>query len=65
MARVRLPGGICSGAQWRVMDAISSRFGDNTMKVTTRQTFQLHGILKRNLKSCIQEMNKVVEDALV
>lgn len=59
MARVRLPGGICSPSQWLAMDSLSSKFGNETIKVTTRQTFQLHGLLKRNLKRCIQEMNRV------
>lgn len=59
MARVRLPGGICTPSQWLKMDELSTRFGDKSMKITTRQTFQLHGLLKRNLKKSIQEMNRV------
>ncbi|KAJ2813478.1 Sulfite reductase [NADPH] subunit beta, partial [Coemansia furcata] len=50
MIRVRLPGGVATPAQWLAMDALASEHGNQTMKITTRQTFQLHGVLKRNLR---------------
>lgn len=59
MARVRLPGGVCQPHQWLAMDRLSDEYGNSTMKVTTRQTFQLHGILKRNVRKSIQAMNRV------
>jgi sulfite reductase (NADPH) hemoprotein beta-component len=64
MIRVRLPGGISTAAQWLAVDALSDRYGNGTMKLTTRQTFQLHGILKRNLKKTIQEINRALLDSI-
>ena len=43
MIRVRLPGGIATPHQWISMDKISDSYGNGTLKLTTRQTFQLHG----------------------
>lgn len=50
MIRVRLPGGTATPEQWIAMDDISNNYANQTLKLTTRQTFQFHGILKRNLK---------------
>ncbi|KAJ2395089.1 Sulfite reductase [NADPH] subunit beta, partial [Coemansia sp. RSA 2559] len=43
MIRVRLPGGVATPAQWLAMDRLADEYGNRTMKITTRQTFQLHG----------------------
>ena len=45
MIRVRLPGGTATPEQWIAMDDISNNYANQT-KLTTRQTFQFHGILK-------------------
>ena len=50
MLRVRLPGGIATSNQWLVMDELAHKYGNGTLKLTTRETFQLHGILKWNMK---------------
>lgn len=60
MIRVRTPGGVTTPEQWLVMDKLSQKYGNGTMKLTTRQTFQLHGILKRNLKKTMQGMNQAL-----
>ncbi len=57
MIRVRIPGGILSANQYLQFDQISERYGNQTMRITTRQTFQLHGILKGDLKASIQAIN--------
>ena len=54
MIRVRLPGGKATPEQWIAMDDISNNYANHTLKLTTRQTFQFHGILKRNLKSSMK-----------
>jgi sulfite reductase (NADPH) hemoprotein beta-component len=54
MVRVRLPGGVCTPAQWLALDSLSRDYGDGTLRLTTRQTFQFHGIRKRNLRKHIQ-----------
>jgi len=64
MIRVRVPGGVASAAQWQRMDALADAYGNGTMKLTTRQTFQLHGILKRNLPAAIQGFNEVQLDSI-
>ena len=64
MLRARLPGGVCTTDQWLAIDSIGRRLGNGTVKLTTRQTFQFHGILKHSLKPLIQEINKVMIDSI-
>ncbi len=64
MVRLRLPGGICQPAQWLKLDALASQFGNGTLRLTTRQTFQFHGILKKNLKTAIQAIDAALLDTL-
>ena len=60
MIRCRLNGGVATPSQWLQMDAISSQFGNGTMKLTTRQTFQFHGVIKTKLKSAMRGINKAL-----
>lgn len=64
MARVRVPGGVCTTAQWLAMDAIADSHGNGTLKITNRQSFQLHGVLKGRLRSAIREVNRALLDTL-
>ena len=64
MIRVRVPGGVCTPMQWIGIDDLSDKFADGTLKLTTRQAFQLHGILKRNLKQTMKEINDTLLDTL-
>ncbi len=64
MLRARLPGGVCSSEQWLAIDSIGRRLGNGTVKLTTRQTFQFHGILKHSLKPLIQEINQAMIDSI-
>ncbi|MCY8835878.1 assimilatory sulfite reductase (NADPH) hemoprotein subunit [Bacillus atrophaeus] len=64
MLRVRMPGGVSTPAQWLVMDDLSQKYGNNTLKLTTRETFQMHGILKWNMKKTIQEINAALLDTI-
>lgn len=64
MLRARLPGGVCTPEQWLAIDSISSRLGNGSIRLTTRQTFQYHGILKNNLKPLIQEINQAMIDSI-
>ncbi|MBX5463759.1 MAG: assimilatory sulfite reductase (NADPH) hemoprotein subunit [Steroidobacteraceae bacterium] len=54
MVRVRLPGGVCTPSQWLALDSLARRYGNGTLRLTTRQTFQFHGVFKRNLRALIQ-----------
>jgi sulfite reductase (NADPH) hemoprotein beta-component len=60
MIRCRLPGGVATPQQWIQMDDISDNFGNETMKLTTRQTFQFHGVVKGKLKSAMRAINKAL-----
>ncbi len=60
LIRVRLPGGIASREQWLQLDRLSEEYANGTMKLTTRQTFQLHGVIKKKLKTTIQGINNVL-----
>jgi sulfite reductase (NADPH) hemoprotein beta-component len=64
MVRVRVPGGVCSPAQWLEMDRIADQYANGTIKLTTRQAFQLHGVLKGNLKQTIREINEALLSTL-
>jgi len=64
MVRVRAAGGITTPKQWLALDGLSDLHGNGTMKLTTRQSFQFHGILKRGLKPTIQGVNEVLLSTL-
>ncbi|KAH9044260.1 sulfite reductase subunit beta [Lactarius hengduanensis] len=64
MIRVRLPAGVCSPAQWLAIDEIADEHGSGNFKLTTRQTFQFHGIIKKHLKPSIQAINRALLDTL-
>ncbi|MFT4836046.1 MAG: sulfite reductase (NADPH) hemoprotein beta-component [Psychromonas sp.] len=57
LLRARLPGGVVTPEQWLEIDRIAEELTDaGSIRITTRQTFQYHGIYKRNLKSVFQEL---------
>lgn len=64
LIRVRIPGGIVTPEQWLQMDALSDQYANHTLKLTTRQAFQLHGVIKTNLKRTIQGINSVLLDTI-
>ncbi|ESW97879.1 hypothetical protein KL918_003263 [Ogataea parapolymorpha] len=64
MARVRLPGGVATPDQWLKIDELSSSNGNGTFKITTRATFQLHGVIKSKLKPTIKGINTALMDTL-
>ena len=64
MLRVRLPGGVATPEQWLALDEISNKYGNGTLKLTTRETFQMHGILKWNMKKTIKELDQVLLDTI-
>ncbi|MGH7777316.1 MAG: NADPH-dependent assimilatory sulfite reductase hemoprotein subunit [Candidatus Dormibacterales bacterium] len=60
MVRTRIPGGVVSPEAYLAHDAIAQRWGDGTLRVTTRQDFQLHGVLKGDLRSSIRAINEAL-----
>jgi sulfite reductase (NADPH) hemoprotein beta-component len=64
MIRVRVPGGVASPSQYLQIDRLSDQLANGTIKVTTRQAFQLHGVLKRNLKTTMKKINNYLMDSI-
>jgi sulfite reductase (NADPH) hemoprotein beta-component len=64
MLRVRLPGGKATPQQWIVLDKLADQLATPSLRITTRQTFQFHGILKGNVKKVIQGMHEVLLDSI-
>ncbi|MBF6617998.1 assimilatory sulfite reductase (NADPH) hemoprotein subunit [Pollutimonas thiosulfatoxidans] len=60
MVRARLPGGVVTPAQWLAFDDIARGYATRGLRITTRQTFQWHGIIKRNLKPTLQAINQAM-----
>jgi sulfite reductase (NADPH) hemoprotein beta-component len=64
MIRIRVPGGVCTPEQWLKIDALADQYGSHTLKLTTRQAFQLHFITKDVLKTTMQGINGAVMDCI-
>ncbi len=64
MIRTRLPGGVCTPKQWLALDALADQYANGSLRLTTRQAFQLHGVIKRELKPTIAAMNAVLIDTI-
>jgi len=64
LIRVRVPGGIVSPQQWLQLDRLSDQYANQTLKLTTRQAFQFHGVIKTNLKKTIQGINASLLDTI-
>jgi sulfite reductase (NADPH) hemoprotein beta-component len=64
MIRTRTPGGVVTPAQWLKLDAIATTWAERGLRVTTRQAFQFHGVIKRDLKKTMQAINAALIDTL-
>jgi sulfite reductase (NADPH) hemoprotein beta-component len=64
MLRIRVPGGVATPHQWLETDRMAEQYANGTIKLTTRQAFQLHGIIKTNLKRTIKEINDSAMDTI-
>ena len=64
MIRLRLPGGVITPQQWLALDEIARIYAGETLRLTTRQTFQLHGVLKFNVKTALKKINAVALDTI-
>lgn len=60
MIRLRVPGGVCTPGQFLKIAHIARTYGNGTMRLTTRQTFQLHGVIKSNLKATLREIDEAL-----
>lgn len=64
MIRVRVPGGIATSAQWLVMDKLATEHANHTIRLTSRQAFQFHGVIKSRLKTTIRSINDSLLDTI-
>ena len=64
MLRLRVPGGRCTADQFLSMLDVCEELGNSTVKITTRQTIQLHGIVKDNLRPTIKRVNELALSTL-
>jgi sulfite reductase (NADPH) hemoprotein beta-component len=62
MARVRLPGGVCTPGQWLKLDDLARNYAGDTLRLTTRQTFQFHRVMKHDLRTLMQGLRDVLLD---
>src|SRR5688500_19061454 len=60
MSRVRLPGGVCTLEQWRKLDSLARAHGGETLRLTSRQTFQFHWVLKEDVRATIQGLHEAL-----
>ena len=64
MIRIRAPGGVFTPAQWLKLDAIATTYANHSLRITTRQTFQFHGVVKRELKATMQAIDAAALDTV-
>ena len=64
MIRARLPGGVMTMGQWRNMDRIADEQANGSIRITTRQAIQFHGVIKTKLKPAIAAINRSMMDTI-
>ncbi|MGA8954560.1 MAG: NADPH-dependent assimilatory sulfite reductase hemoprotein subunit, partial [Pseudolabrys sp.] len=64
MIRVRIPGGVLTPRQWLALDEVARVYGNGTMRLTTRQTVQLHGVIKSNLKATLKTIDAALLNSI-
>jgi len=64
MIRGRIPGGVMTANQWRVFDELAWLYGNNTLRITTRQSIQFHGVVKANLRQLVKKINEAMLSTL-
>ena len=64
MIRGRIPGGVMTPKQWCVFDDLAAHYGNNTLRITTRQSIQFHGVLMSGLGPLIKKINECLLSTL-
>ncbi|MEA3052011.1 MAG: sulfite reductase hemoprotein beta-component [Sphingomonadales bacterium] len=64
MIRVRLPGGVCTPEQWLKLDSLARAHGGGSLRLTSRQTFQFHWVLKEDVRATIQGLHEALLDTV-
>src|SRR6266850_6544690 len=60
MVRTKFPGGVLSPQQYTVCDQLATQYANNTLRITTRQDFQFHGIVKSNIRQTMKGLNEAL-----
>lgn len=60
MVRTKFPGGVLTAPQYLVCDLLATKYANNTLRITTRQDFQFHGIVKSNLRQSMKDLNEAL-----
>src|ERR1051325_2872392 len=60
MVRTKFPGGVLTAPRYLVCDELARKYGNDTMRITTRQDFQFHGIVKSNLRQTMKSLNEAL-----
>src|SRR6266567_2366835 len=58
MIRGRIPGGVMTAKQWITFDDLATKYGNNTLRITTRQSIQFHGVVKSGLRPLVKKINE-------
>ena len=64
MVRCRIPGGVLTPAQYLACDELADRYGNHTLRVTSRQSFQFHGVLKGGVRALVKGINDALLSTL-
>ena len=64
MIRGRIPGGVMTAKQWCVFDDLATQYGNDTLRITTRQSIQFHGVVKSGLRPLVQKINEALLSTL-
>jgi len=64
MIRGRIPGGVMTAAQWQVFDDLADRYGNGTLRITTRQSIQFHGVVLSGLGPLVKRINECLLSTL-
>src|ERR1043166_387905 len=60
MVRTKFPGGVLTAPQYLTCDRLATQYANDTLRITTRQDFQFHGVIKSNLRQTIRELNEAL-----
>src|SRR5882757_8488742 len=64
MIRGRIPGGVMTANQWIVFDDLATKYGNNTLRITTRQSIQFHGVVLSGLRPLVAKINEALLSTL-
>jgi sulfite reductase (NADPH) hemoprotein beta-component len=64
MVRGRIPGGVMTAKQWCVFDDLATQYANNTLRITTRQSIQFHGIVMSGLRPLVKKINEALLSTL-